>query len=68
MNADDFEMLNERHFPAMSSGAEPGYVTLTSHNRKADEINTYELNGIIAPEKIFTAEVIGDFPKIFSGR
>ena len=63
MNADDFEMLNERHFPAMSSGAELGYVTLTSHNRKADEINTYELNGIIAPEKIFTAEVIGDFPE-----
>lgn len=40
----------------------PGYIYLTTHNRKADDINTRSLDNI--KEKVFSykAEIQGDFP------
>lgn len=39
-----------------------GYITLTTHNKKADEINEKELSSIKSQEFVFLPEIVGDFP------
>ncbi|WP_022666920.1 helix-turn-helix domain-containing protein [Desulfospira joergensenii] len=39
-----------------------GWITLTTHNKKADAINSDKLRAISGPEHPFEAEVSGDFP------
>ncbi|MFO7962826.1 MAG: helix-turn-helix domain-containing protein [Desulfobacterales bacterium] len=41
----------------------PGTITLTTHNRKADIINTTRLRALPEKEFRFKAEVTGDFPE-----
>lgn len=39
-----------------------GYITLTTHNYKADKINEEALNDLTTPSFFYSAEIIGDFP------
>ena len=49
MNADDFEDLHLRYNPSFRPSLEEKYITLTSHNNQADQINSRELQKLLAP-------------------
>ncbi len=61
MDADDFEDLHMRYFPDFRPDDEEKFITLTSHNNQADQINARELNKLIAPSTIYSAVIDGDF-------
>lgn len=58
---DDRKVLN-KHLLTDESSDKKGYITLTTHNYKADELNKTELGKIKAKSFVFKAEVKGDFP------
>ncbi len=60
----NLNLLNSRLKPGWNqSGKEEGYITLTTHNAQADEINRKELNRLSGKPKIFKAEIEGEFPE-----
>ncbi len=62
----DIEILNQYVQPNFDLKANKGYITLTTHNAKADEINSQSLNDLEAKSFFYKAEIIDDFPeKIF---
>lgn len=63
MNADDFEDLHQRFFPAFRPLHEDKYITLTSHNNQADQINYRELRKLSAPSFTYRADIKDDFPE-----
>lgn len=65
-NQMDQEALNQlnSHFNAtISDEVQRENITLTTHNRKADEINQRNLTALKSPEFIYKAEVDGLFPE-----
>ncbi len=62
MDEDDFELLRQRYNPAFKP-TEKGYVLLSTHNYKADDINTSELAKLPGRTQAFEAEIEGDFPE-----
>jgi ATP-dependent exoDNAse (exonuclease V) alpha subunit len=63
MGKDDFEDLHTRYIPGFVPGREDNYITLTSHNKQADQINEVELEKLHNQKFIFSAEVEEDFPE-----
>jgi hypothetical protein len=63
MTADDFEDLHSRYFPGFRPSLEEKYVTLTSHNNHADQINYRELQKLSTPAFTYNAEIQDDFPE-----
>ena len=63
MKTDDFEDLHLRYNPAFRPSLEEKYITLTSHNNQADQINSRELQKLIAPSYIYNAIIEDDFPE-----
>jgi nucleoside-triphosphatase THEP1 len=59
---DDIEVLNKRFDPDFDAGDEK-YITLTTHNYKADRINSEKLSALSDYERKFEAGVEGDFPE-----
>lgn len=57
---DDFETLNGLYNPTFEP-EEPGYITLTTHNRKADAINEAALGQLLGRTMLAEAEIDGDF-------
>jgi ATP-dependent exoDNAse (exonuclease V) alpha subunit len=55
------EILMKQYDPAFSPSQESGYITLTTHNRRANAINEAELNKLETKSCFFTAEVSGKF-------
>ncbi|MBT3741427.1 HRDC domain-containing protein [Polaribacter sp. Hel1_33_96] len=55
------KILNERYNPTFSPSKEEGYITLTTHNRRANLINDSELNKLKTKSCFFKAEVSGKF-------
>ena len=55
--------LNQRYLPEFSPKEDDGYITLTTHNRSADTINSKQLNELNTKEFRFTAEISGEFPE-----
>lgn len=56
----DFELLNSRYKPNFEPNDEP-YVSLTSHNKMAEEINQKKLKELEGKLFFYKAKVIGDF-------
>ena len=56
------EALNSRFDPNFQAQEEDGYITLTTHNASAHEINAQKLADIPEKASTFRAEVKGDFP------
>tara|TARA_B100000780_G_scaffold274995_1_gene240857 strand:- start:136 stop:2547 length:2412 start_codon:yes stop_codon:yes gene_type:complete len=54
-------ILNERYHPSFSPHKDEGYITLTTHNRRASIINDSELNKLNTKNYFFEAEVSGKF-------
>ncbi|EMR02077.1 helix-turn-helix domain-containing protein [Cesiribacter andamanensis] len=57
------QRLNERCQPGFSPAASEGYITLTTHNQQAQQINERELQQIGGKAHTFKAGVEGDFPE-----
>lgn len=55
------EILNKRYNPSFSPTKEEGYITLTTHNKRANTINNSELNKLKNKSYFFDAEVSGKF-------
>jgi len=66
ISTDDIEILNKFVKPDFDLKANKGFITLTTHNVKADSINSQSLSDLKGEIKSYNAFVIGDFPdKIF---
>ena len=60
---DDINLLN-KHFKTKNEiKLVKQVITLTTHNYKADEINSRELNALVSTMHEFEAEIEGDFPE-----
>ncbi|WP_439130799.1 helix-turn-helix domain-containing protein [Polaribacter sp.] len=55
------KILNERYNPTFSPDKEDGYITLTTHNKRANLINESELNKLKNKSYFFEADVSGKF-------
>jgi hypothetical protein len=56
------ERLNTRHPPDFKPGDGDDYITLTTHNRNADQLNEQRLQALNSECFTFTASIEGDFP------
>lgn len=59
----DVDALNAHYRPTLTAADTEGIITLTTHNRTADEINQQALDKLPGAVRSFTAEVEGDFPE-----
>ena len=57
------QLLLEKYVnPSFDSTKEEGYITLTTHNSKADQMNAAALNSLNGKSIIYSAEIKNDFP------
>ncbi|MEP7143561.1 MAG: helix-turn-helix domain-containing protein [Ferruginibacter sp.] len=61
MDNDGFELLHSRYLPNFNPSKEEGYITLTTHNNKADAINFKALNELNGKLRNFDALIEGEF-------
>ncbi len=59
----DVRVLNQYVKPDFDASKEEGYITLTTHNSKADEMNSKALQALPGKKMSFDAEITGDYPK-----
>jgi hypothetical protein len=59
---EDIQVLNQYVNPTFSSKDNPGYVTLTTHNSKADTINQQALAELKGKSWYYEADITGEFP------
>lgn len=55
------EMLNKQYQPNFEPKSEDGYITLTTHNQKANAINKAELKKLSTKSKTYQAKISGNF-------
>lgn len=58
----DLKVLNTFVQPDFDSTKHPGYITLTTHNAKADAMNANSLEELDEKQFTYDAEIVGDFP------
>ena len=58
----NFELLHSRYIPSFKPKTEEKFITITTHNYKADAINQEELRILNGPEFSFKGDIVGDFP------
>ncbi len=63
MDEDDFEDLHMRYKPGFRPERDENFITLTSHNKQADLINTTELERLFSTPFSYKADIEGDFPE-----
>lgn len=63
LDAKNLDMLNSRYLPDFNPNDNDGYITLTTHNYQADDINEEKLKAIKSDMLIFKAKVQGVFPE-----
>lgn len=61
MDKASFDLLHTRYLPDFEPSKQENYITLTTHNNKADAINFKALKELKGDENIFTAVIEGDF-------
>lgn len=62
VTTEDQQLLEKYVNPSFDSTKEEGYITLTTHNSKADQMNTAALNSLEEKSIIYSAEIKNDFP------
>jgi len=60
---DDVKLLNAFVEPGFNAQEHTGYITLTTHNSKADTINTTALEDIKGETFVYKPEIVDDFPE-----
>ncbi|MBC7641892.1 MAG: AAA family ATPase [Flavobacterium sp.] len=63
ISREDLIFLNDYVKPDFDLQSNKGYITLTTHNSKADTMNAYALQDLKGKEIVYKAEIIGDFPE-----
>jgi len=63
MDADDFEDLHMRYDPLFSPMPGEKYITLTSHNKQAADINQQKIQNLFTNAFTYKAEIVDDFPE-----
>lgn len=61
LTKEDIEVLNSHYKPLFKPKKNDGYIYLTTHNRKADEINRQSLKELPGKTYYYDAEIDGDF-------
>ena len=61
MSNDGFDLLHTRYLPDFNAAREEKYITLTTHNSKADAINFKALNELPGKVYNFDATIEGEF-------
>lgn len=61
MTSADYELLNNHYQPRFHPSPTEGYITLTTHNYKAAELNKTFLNKLSEKSFFFEAEIDGEF-------
>ena len=62
LDSQTMEKLNGQYREAVHEEDDSGYITLCSHNHKADTINHYRLDRLKQKRYLFEAEIDGEFP------
>ncbi len=62
-NEYDYEELNKYYSEGVENMEMPGYIHLTTHNKKADHINQTRLDQLSGDERRYVAQIDGDFPE-----
>ena len=62
MTQNDIQILNQHVQPNFDLKANKGYITLTTHNAKADSINAQSLKDLEGKMYAYKADVVDDFP------
>ncbi|WP_300660683.1 helix-turn-helix domain-containing protein [Fluviicola sp.] len=62
ITSEDQKLLEKYVNPHFDSTKEEGYITLTTHNSKADQLNATALNSLVEKSVTYSAEIKGDFP------
>ena len=62
-NDSDIDFINTHFDPTLAEQSPEGFIHLTTHNRKADEINEKRLEQLESKKFSFEAELKGDFPE-----
>lgn len=55
--------LNKRYQPAFNPPDKEGYITLTTHNNQANQINSLKLDSLKNEQFTYTAQIEGTFPE-----
>lgn len=63
LDGDTLQALNTRYMPAFQSSEKDDYITLTTHNRSADNINDRQLQALDTKPFTFQASIEGDYPE-----
>jgi hypothetical protein len=63
LDADVMKTLNSRYIANFQPSEDDAYITLTSHNASAQEINAEKLEAIPGAPVMFKAKIQGDFPE-----
>ena len=63
LSSHTLKQLNERYDPNFTSENHKGYITLTTHNYRADQINKKELSDLKSASMVYKAEVDRNFPE-----
>ena len=58
---EDYHFLNKKYQPDFTAPTDDHYITITTHNKKADAINATELNKLPGTLFSFPAEIKDDF-------
>lgn len=61
LDEEAYQHLHQQYNPSFQPNKESGFITLTTHNNKADSINTNELANLKGKIYSFKASVVGDF-------
>lgn len=62
ISSEDLQMLHKFVNPDFDLKANKGYITLTTHNAKADTINAQSLKDLEGKLVSYKPEIVGDFP------
>ncbi|HEY0110410.1 MAG TPA: HRDC domain-containing protein, partial [Fibrella sp.] len=63
ITADGLADLNQRYIPDFAPDDEAGYITLSTHNHTAQQINSRKLAELPAKPRSYEATVLDDFPE-----
>ncbi|WP_264520002.1 helix-turn-helix domain-containing protein [Flavobacterium sp. N1994] len=63
ISANDIKILNQFVQPNFDLKANKGYITLTTHNIKADAINSQSLIDLKGKANVYKALIVDDFPE-----
>jgi tRNA uridine 5-carbamoylmethylation protein Kti12 len=62
LDSETLGKLNQRYVPNFKPADDDGYITLTTHNASAQNINAVKLQELTTKSRYFKAEITGDFP------